>query len=71
MTYTAPRMNGQAAASENGLPPEIVLVPYALNGSINDPLKPRGLSLIHSVSGAPNPSFLCNILLNLLFVHEV
>lgn len=70
MTDAAPRTNGQAAASENGLPPEIKLLSYAPNGSTNDPLKPRGLSLIHRVSDTPNLSFLCNTLVILIFVHE-
>lgn len=65
----APRTNGQAIASENGLLPENKLLSNTPNGSKKDPSKSRGLSLIGGASDTPNLSFLCNALLILLFVH--
>ena len=53
-TDDAPRRIDQAAASENDLAPEIKLLSYILNSSINYPSEPRGISLIHKISDTSN-----------------
>ena len=53
-TDAAPRRDDQAAASESGLAPEIKLLSYILNSSINYPSEPRGISLIHKISDTSN-----------------
>ena len=43
----------QACVAGNSMPHEISSLSYTQNGSINDPSKPHGLSLIHRVSDTP------------------